>query len=181
MDHIGARGQDHHEPDTYTASEAAEVLSLSKRRVLQMLERGELPATKDEAGRWAIPAHRVHELLVQRRERDQDHRKRTPEQSPEPEATSELVESLRGEIAFLRGELQRRDERHAEEIRRRDHLLAAALERIPELEAPRDERGSPEKPADEPPKGTPPPQHAAPQTGAQSGKRSPWWLRIIGA
>ncbi|PLS83817.1 MAG: hypothetical protein CYG60_21210 [Actinobacteria bacterium] len=176
MDHIGARGQDHHGHDTYSASEAAEVLGLGKRRVLQMLERRELVGSKDEAGRWTIPAHHVHELLVQRRERDQDHRKRTPEQSPEPEATSELVESLRDEIEFLRDELHRREDRHAEEIRRRDHLLAAALERIPELETPRDKRGSPDTPADEP-QGTQAPE---PHPTPQKSMRRPWWRRVFG-
>ncbi len=166
--------------DTYSAARTAEVLGLGKRRVLQMLERGELLATKDHAGRWAVPAHHVHELLVQRRERDQDHRKRTPEQSPEPEATSELVDSLRDEIAFLRGELQRRDERHAEEIRRRDHLFARALERIPELQAPRDERGSPETPADEPQGTRAPEPRPTPQKPVQHHERRSWIRRVLG-
>jgi hypothetical protein len=41
------------------------------------------------------------------------------------------VAAMRDEITFLRAELERR----SEEIRRRDHLLAAALERIAELPA----------------------------------------------
>ncbi len=176
MDQNGARGQDHHGHDTYSASEVAAVLGLGKRRVLQMLERRELEGTKDESGRWLVFAPQVHALLLERQQ--QDHRKRTSsDPSPEPEATSELVESLRDEITFLRGELQRRDERHAEEIRRRDHLLAAALERIPELEAPRDERGSPETPADEPQGTQAPEPRPTPQKPVQ---RRSWWLRIIG-
>ncbi len=174
MDQNGARGH-----DSYSASEAAAVLGLGKRRVLQMLERGELEGTKDSGGRWIVFSAHVHALL---RERQQHHerRKRSKDADPppEPEPTSELVDSLRDEIAFLRGELQRRDGRHAEEIRRRDHLFARALERIPELQAPRDAPGSPETPADEPPKGTPPPQRPTPQKPVQ---RRSFWQRIVGA
>ncbi len=47
-----------------------------------------------------------------------------------------LVEALQSEIAHLREEARRRDERHAAEILRRDHIIAAALERIPALDAP---------------------------------------------
>ncbi len=171
--------------NTYSASEAAEVLSLGKRRVLQMLERGELPATKDDTGRWLVSAPHVHALLRERQH--QDRRKRTKddtEQNTTPPANDEigreLLDSLRGEIEFLCDELHRRDERHAEEIRRRDHLLAAALDRIPELEAPAPsaERGSPEMPADEPQDMQAPEPRPTPQKPVQ---RRSWWARIIGA
>ena len=45
-----------------------------------------------------------------------------------------LVESLLEQVAYLKETVDKRDE----EIRRQDHLLAAALERIPALEAPPD-------------------------------------------
>jgi hypothetical protein len=52
-----------------------------------------------------------------------------------------MVASLEEQVAFLREvirsrdhELRRREEEYREESRRKDHLLAAALERIPELE-----------------------------------------------
>ncbi len=46
--------------------------------------------------------------------------------------SSALISEMRDQIEFLRRELERRDQ-----------LLAAALSRIPEIEAPSDERGSP--------------------------------------
>ena len=46
------------------------------------------------------------------------------------------VEYLRQQLDHLHTELSRRAEEHAEEIRRRDHLLAAALEPIPSIEPP---------------------------------------------
>lgn len=42
----------------------------------------------------------------------------------------EVVEEIRDQVEYLKGQLRVRDE----EIRRRDHLMAAALERIPALE-----------------------------------------------
>nr|MDP9480567.1 hypothetical protein [Actinomycetota bacterium] len=65
------------------------------------------------------------------------------------------------------------------EARRKDHLLAAALERIPpQLEAPREPRDAPQA-APATPGGTEPQQGGAgPQTGARRARRS-WWLRFI--
>ena len=51
------------EADTYSSSEAARILRKSNRRVLQMLETGELEGSKNESGRWRIPQRAVHELL----------------------------------------------------------------------------------------------------------------------
>jgi hypothetical protein len=49
---------------------------------------------------------------------------------------SQLVDSPQDQVEYPRRELDIRNE----ELRRKDHLLAAALERIPELEAPRESR-----------------------------------------
>ena len=47
----------------------------------------------------------------------------------------ELLEEMRGQIAFLRRELEAR----TEEARRKDHIIMQMAQRVPELEAPRDE------------------------------------------
>ncbi len=78
----------------------------------------------------------------------------------------ELVEELRNRVRYLE-----------EESRRKDHLLAAALERIPAIEAPRDVPRAPETP-DEDAGGS----GSYPATeGAQEGsERPPWWRRWFG-
>ncbi len=44
------------EEEPYTLPEAARILRLSRRRVIQMLAAGELEGSQDpETGRWAIP------------------------------------------------------------------------------------------------------------------------------
>ena len=54
------------EKDTYTTAEAGRILRRSNRRILQMLETGELEGEKDESGRWRIPQRIIHELLPSR-------------------------------------------------------------------------------------------------------------------
>jgi hypothetical protein len=54
------------EEDTYTTAEAGRILRRSNRRILQMLESGELEGEKDESGRWRIPQRVIHELLPSR-------------------------------------------------------------------------------------------------------------------
>lgn len=41
--------------DTYTPPEATRILRLSRRRVTQMLQAGDLEGTQDTSGRWHIP------------------------------------------------------------------------------------------------------------------------------
>ncbi len=92
------------------------------------------------------------------------------------------MERLLDEVTFLRAELaernealRRREELHGEEIRRRDHIIAGLVERVPALEAPRE---SPQT-VSEGPEGTDTPgAGAAPQEAAEP--RSSWWRRWFG-
>ena len=88
---------------------------------------------------------------------------------------SELVEELRRQNEYLR-----------EENRRKDHLLAAALERIPAIEAPREPseateaRESPGTAEDEPKRAEPRPTTVESQEGVQRPQRRRWWRRVFG-
>jgi hypothetical protein len=93
-------------------------------------------------------------------------------------AKDETIAELRERIAQLTRIMETRDE----ELRRKDHLLAAALERIPELEAPTtspapEPRRSPESAAAQPGREEPQPPAAGAQEG---GDRRPWWKRFFG-
>lgn len=95
----------------------------------------------------------------------------------------ELVETLRDQVGYLRGQLDIR----TEELRRKDHIIAALTERIPELEAPREApEGHEEPPRDA---GEDPDSEEAQDTvaRAQNGTQNataeasrPWWKRIFG-
>ncbi|MBV9455146.1 MAG: hypothetical protein JOZ19_13675 [Rubrobacter sp.] len=83
-----------------------------------------------------------------------------------------LVESLQDRIQSLERQLATAEERDRENRR----LLAAALERIPAIEAPPDTQASPEprespQTASEEPPGTQVPQE---------GERRSWWRRLFG-
>ncbi len=54
------------EEDTYTPAEAAKILRLSKRRIIQLITEGDLEGEKDEDGRWRIPQRAVHDRLGER-------------------------------------------------------------------------------------------------------------------
>jgi excisionase family DNA binding protein len=50
--------------DFYTLAEAARILEVTQRRVLEMLETGELAGERDlRSSRWMIPKHTVQELV----------------------------------------------------------------------------------------------------------------------
>jgi hypothetical protein len=92
---------------------------------------------------------------------------------PTDQTTVAYMDGLKSKIDLLEREL--RDWK--EEARRKDHLLAAALERIPAIEAPSDK--PPESPRDE---------REAPVTaseeqggGEEAEHRQPWWVRWFGS
>jgi hypothetical protein len=94
------------------------------------------------------------------------------------------VERLLDEVAFLRAELaersealRRREELHGEEIRRRDHIIAGLVERIPELGPAQTPRNGPETAAEDP-EGV---RRERPFTEeAQEAPERPWWRRWFG-
>ena len=102
-------------------------------------------------------------------------------------AERELIDDLREQVSFLRAQIQ--EER--DENRRKDHLLAAALERIPpQLEPPQEQaQGKPSEPRDssQPASEDPHLTHApsapdpAPETPVSDAqhKRS-WWRAFFG-
>jgi hypothetical protein len=139
-----------------TVPEAATVLGVTVDAVRGRIRRGKLAAEHEGSTVY---------VFVGTKEADR------PRQSPDE---SRLVEVLEDQVAYLREQLAVRDE----EIRRRDHLLASALERMPALEASRE----PESP-------TPPPEvsegtSTTPDTGApgaDTGRtRRGFWGNLFG-
>ena len=86
-------------------------------------------------------------------------------------APAELVTSMQDQIDYLRRQL----EVWQEEARRKDHIIAALTERIPELEPARESAPeAPESPA------TPSVDGDEVETPPESERRS-WWYRLFGA
>jgi hypothetical protein len=138
--------------------EAAEALGVTREAVRRRAKRGTLESERGDDGRLYVWVHDDHHAGDDRH----DVRHHDPD---------ELVEELRDRVRYLE-----------EESRRKDHLLAAALERIPPAleEAPPEPRESP-SPAGVAPD-TPEPRSAA--EGQQEPTSRPeersWWRRMFG-
>ena len=114
-----------------TVIEAASILGITPDAVRSRLRRGTLHKETSEDGTVYVrldtegPAG----LNDQTTDRSAD------------QTTVAYINELKSEIDYLKETVAKRDE----EIRRRDHLLAAALERIPAIEAPQEAPKSPEE------------------------------------
>ncbi len=143
-----------------TVKEAARVLGASQDAVRKRVARGTLEAEKLPDGTvlvW-VDAHQDDGAPTSRP--DGVH------------PTQAHLDALESHIARLEAELEDRKE----EARRKDHLLAAALERIPAIEPP-ETPGEPQTPSEKPEGAETPPQATGPQTAPEH--RS-WWRRFFG-
>ena len=147
-----------------TVIEAASILGITPDAVRSRLRRGTLHKETSEDGTVYVrldtegPAG----LNDQTTDRSAD------------QTTVAYINELKSEIDYLKETVAKRDE----EIHRRDHLLAAALERIPAIEAPQEAPESPEE-GDEAPDSTSPPQKQQERASCpQEGRRS-WGRRFF--
>jgi excisionase family DNA binding protein len=139
-----------------TVAEAAELLGISAEAVRGRIRRGTLPVERDGGT--------VYVLLE-----GDDHARTTADQlrttADQPDDRTDLL------IAELQDRIRSLEEANRENRR----IIAALTQRIPQLEAPRDERGSPdtltEEEAEQPRSAT---------GGAQEGAHKPWWRRLFG-
>jgi hypothetical protein len=176
------RSQTKQEPNRrrVTVAEASEILGITAEAVRTRIKRGKLDSIKDPPA----PGGTVYVLLQADQTRpDIDPTVRGQGQTADQ---TQLVETLREQVAYLQGVIATRDkelEQRAEEIRRRDaalereqQLTAIFADRLRELDAPREVRESPETVGEEPEEAEPRPATG----GAQEGVRRPWWRRVLG-
>ena len=144
---------------TVTVADAAKLLGLTTEAVRMRVKRGTLASTKI--------AGTVYVLLDRGEVRPNEEPNARPNERTNDQPNTEVISRLEDHNSTLHAQvdhLQRELEIRNEELRRKDHLLAAALERIPELEPvkehgpePREsplnaseERGNGSVPQDEP-------------------------------
>jgi DNA-binding Lrp family transcriptional regulator len=112
-----------------SVSEAADELGISAEAVRSRLKRGTLRSIKSGTSVYVLldPDQTAtgRDQTIARTSPEHDQASDQTHNRPDP--CEELVEELRDRVRYLE-----------EESRRKDHLLAAALERIPAIEAPRD-------------------------------------------
>jgi excisionase family DNA binding protein len=141
----------------YTLTEAARVLEVPQRRLLEMIETGELEGEQDpQSSRWKIPKHAVDELAPA------DPSPESPDEEL-PEQSTEMVQELVDELGNLQrdvgrlrhrlnlarraekeererllAELEQERERHRQEREQAENTLQAERDRL--LEEQRRER-----------------------------------------
>jgi hypothetical protein len=138
-----------------TVKEAAAALGISSEAVRTRIQRGTLKSIHERGRVWVVL--------------DTDETRSNTDRMTDQ---TELVHELRSRVAFLEGQLKIR----TEENRRKDHLLAAALERIPQLEPPSESPESPTEAAE------PRPSSTGPSEASEAGPAEPrsWWRRMFG-
>ena len=168
--------------------EAARALGVTVDAIRKRVQRGTIPHERDgDTGRvWVLleaartmqdSSSTVHDLSGTVLDNDQDdtgHLRREL-----LEAKDENIADLKDRIASLERQLE--DARTTNRENRR--LLAAALERIPAIEAPQDAPQAPESDAEVSEGTEPPPDTAGSEEGVREPEetaRRPWWLRWLG-
>jgi len=164
--------------DRITVPEAAERLGITQSAVHKRISRNQMRWEKDEEGRVYVFLDSSGSVNDRVTDKVNDKSKDLVLDS-----LRDQIVAYKDQVEYLQTELTRRSEEHREEIRRRDHLLAAALERIPAIEAPPDTtpsepREAPETASEEPYSTHAPPVPETPVSDAQH-KRS-WWRAFFG-
>ena len=146
-----------------SVQEAAERLSTTVDAIRKRVQRGTIVHEKDPDGRvWIL-------LDADRTRHDADQDTTGHRQDSEPTA---LISAKDETIATLREQLQAERQAHSEARR----LLAAALERIPAIEAPREASDATEAADEQQGRGEPHPSAGS----SQEAVRRPWWRRVFG-
>ncbi len=155
---------------TVTVPEAAKLLGISPEAVRARIQRGTLH--KDKAANGTVY---VRLYADQTRSYGDGTVNETADQSGD---RAPLVASLEEQVSFLRAELVTRNE----ELRRKDHIIAALTERIPELPAPATvSQGQEPREGTEPGSREPSSTNDAPTTVPQDPVERPsWWRRFFG-
>ena len=153
----------------YTVHEAALLLGLSVEAVRKRAERGRLKKEK-------APDGTVYILLdTDQGPRGTEGAKARVTSEETPTSRDALIESLRDQIDHLRRELDVRND----ELRRKDRLLAATLERIPELEASAEPRESSETVAAAPGRTKDADRADEGREGQEAPARRSWFTRFF--
>jgi excisionase family DNA binding protein len=153
-----------------TVEEAARILGTSENAVRKRIERGTLPSEKVDGVRYVIlldsdmPQHAADTAGDS-----------VADMSHDLALMQAHLDSMQEQVSYLKAVIHTRDE----ELRRKDHIIAALTERIPELEAPREASSEAREDhvtaSEGAAKGNVPEQHET----AQRRERS-WWRAFFG-
>jgi excisionase family DNA binding protein len=161
---------------TVTVADAAELLGLSTEAVRMRVKRGTLASTKMGGTVYVLldgPNERPNAKPNARPNAGTNRRPNPRPNVETPPVVANLREhnaDLRDQVEHLRRELDTRNE----ELRRKDTIIMAMTQRIPELEAPQEPQDGPETAAEHPSRGE------VPEDQREPAERRPWLHRIFG-
>jgi excisionase family DNA binding protein len=145
--------------DRLTVQEAAQRLGISQDAVRQRIRRGSMRHDKDDKGRVYVYLNPTNTRPTPIHDAPRD-------TVYDASRSNQLVTELRNRIQFLETELADRKE----ESRRKDHIIAALTQRIPELEPASEAREYSERPTEHVDRGT--------TSTTESGR--PRWAFLLG-
>ncbi len=153
-------------PESYTVEQAADILQLTPGRVRQLLRDEHLDGTPPDPGSgqrgWSVSAESVRDRLSKQQPR--------AEQGTAGDR-GELVDELRRQNEYLRGQLDAERQAHAEARQ----IIGGLVSRVPQLEAPPEHApGGAESADDEPARGP------VPHERETATEQRPWWRRVFG-
>jgi hypothetical protein len=157
--------------DRVTVAQAADRLGVTRDAIRKRIKRGSIE--------WDVEPSGEVFVYVDASATFEDTSATNGDMSEDASGHDALVESLRDQVEYLRGEVVV----WQDEARRKDHLLAAALERIPALEPP-PETVNPTSSTD--PSGGPvtPSEHQGNNGTVQTDDKAPekpsWFRRFFG-
>jgi len=137
-----------------TIAEAAEMLGITRDGVRKRIRRNSISWEEDSDGTVYVYV---------------DASATAEDESADTSGQEQLVEVMREQIEHLKEQLNRADERDKENRR----IIAALTQRIPELEAPRETRGSPLTDEEVSPSGSPG------DTQEPQRRERSWWRRFF--
>jgi excisionase family DNA binding protein len=164
--------------DRITVQEAARRLGIKDDAIRKRIQRGSLDHDKDPDGRVFVYLDETHDTSEDTykdttRYPSSDRTRRTSHDATYDSSYADLVEVLRSELEDWKQVVATRDE----ELRRKDHIIAALTERIPELEPPREESSDPPRTSDTASEGV---ANGRPSQGQQeSSERRSWLYRFF--
>jgi excisionase family DNA binding protein len=159
-------------PLRVTVDEAAQLLGTSTNALRKRIERGTIQSEKVDGVRYVLLSDRDMTQHASDVSRDMPHDSAAPSHDSAA-GMSAFVTSLEDQVDYLRRQL----EVWQEEARRKDHIIAALTERIPELEPAREASPGPREDIVTPSK-----QQGNGAVHPEDGgveKRS-WWKRFFG-
>jgi hypothetical protein len=148
----------------HTVKEAAEVLGTTVDAVRGRIRRGTLDSVKLDGVVYVLLDSTNREQQSDQSETDEgDGRQLTGDQAGLAADQSELVGELRGQIDWLR-----------REVERKDTIIMSLTQRIPELEPPPEQRDAPEMASPRSSEGT------ATGDAQEPAQRRSWWRQFFG-